>query len=108
LDGVAARELPHLEFRSDAVLLDLKGGGDRGWPGEMLLLDPNGRLVVRSETALLQQERPVAAGPAFADELRRLEAVYNADLPGQTTGLEPPHKAPPRSFPPLGKPRKGG
>src|SRR5262249_35152050 len=38
--GVAATSLPEFSFTSDELLLDLKGGGDRGWPGELLLLDP--------------------------------------------------------------------
>ncbi len=53
-------------FQSDNLVLDLRG--DRGSPGEMLLLDASGRLTVQSE---------VGASPNFAGESKRLEDVYN-------------------------------
>jgi hypothetical protein len=44
---------PRINFKSDALLLDIRGGAKWGnqtfEPGELLVLDWDGRLVVRSE-----------------------------------------------------------
>jgi hypothetical protein len=56
-------------FQSDNLILDIRGGGERGWPGEMLLLDSGGRLVLQSEVG--------KSKPTFAEESKRLEEVYN-------------------------------
>jgi hypothetical protein len=97
--GVAEKPLAELDFQADALLVDLKGGGDRGWPGEVLLVDPSGRLALRSEIAPLKMpvvidpDDPEAVPPtptvrnpppAYAAEYKRLEYTYNYEPPAET------------------------
>jgi hypothetical protein len=69
IDSLSKETLNKFEFRSDNLLLDLRGTGEKGWPGELLLLDASGRLVVQRELG--------PANPAFAEENKRLEEIYN-------------------------------
>ncbi len=69
--------LQQFTFQSDNLVLDLRGTGDKGWPGEMLLLDSGGRLVLGSEVG--------KSNPNFAAESARLESVYNQQQPTSPT-----------------------
>jgi hypothetical protein len=114
---IAEDPLSSLDFRSDAMLVDLKGGGDRGWPGEMLVLDAEGRLTLRSELAPLKmpvwydETDPEAVPPPmpkpvfdFAFESKKLEYIYNYEHPSTTpegtTGFD-------LLSPPMSVPRRG-
>jgi len=87
----AAREAaPKVDFITNAVLLDLQGGrrmpgSDKDFtePGKLLLLDPNGNLVVRDELADLfeyQKYRETEVRPTTAAEEYEEEAEeYDED-----------------------------
>ena len=46
------------DFRGDKVVLDLKGGAPQVWLGELLMLDEEGRVVVRSQIAPADGSEP--------------------------------------------------
>ena len=80
--GPTVRQEDNFEFRTNTVLLDLHGGEglsrrDRSLtaPGEVLLLDPSGRLIVRTE----QSDR---------DEFARLQRLLEASKPHRSRGTE--------------------
>jgi hypothetical protein len=114
---VADESLPSLEFHSDALLVDLKGGGDRGWPGEALLLDAGGRLTLHSEIeplkmpVLFDENDPQAVPPpmpkpvfGFAFESKKLEYIYNYEHPSTSSEGTSPFGD---LLSPMGTPRKG-
>ena len=95
--GPQFKTIEDFAFRSDATLLDIRGGRslssknkDLTEPGELLLLDPAGRLVVRSEMDDMEEYRETLGSLDEGGDLREREQESRDEGPFQDD------KGPPR------------